>query len=303
MNAEYLRDPIIARYRTYLLLERSYSNNTEVSYIEDLSKFLNYLADAKIGYLDVTLDVLRDFLIELNDLGISQRSTARIISGIRSFYKFLLMENLLNDDPTELLESPKLARKLPDVLSLQEINEIIDGIDVSDCLGQRNRAILETLYSCGLRVSELVDLRISKTYPSEQYLVVIGKGNKQRIVPMSPKCIKEIQLWTEYRSNMKIQKGSEDHVFINRRGAKMTRNMVFYIVKDAVEKAGIEKTVSPHTFRHSFATHLLEGGANLRAIQEMLGHESILTTEIYTHIDTQRMREEILMCHPRNIKK
>lgn len=301
MNADkYLTDKIVSKYRSYLLLERSYSNHTEVSYLDDLSKFLDYLSEANISYLEVTLDILRDFLIELNELGIAPRSIARIISGIRSFYKFLLLEDVLKDDPTELLESPKLARKLPEVLTLPEIDAIIDGIDVSDDLGQRNRAMLETLYSCGLRVSELVNLRISNIYMNEQFLSVIGKGNKQRLVPISPKAIKEIRLWMEYRSNMEIKKGHEDFLFLNRRGAQLTRVMVFYIVKEAAKSAGVNKEISPHTFRHSFATHLLEGGANLRAIQEMLGHESILTTEIYTHVDTQRLREEILICHPRN---
>lgn len=301
MNAEkYLEDPVVAKYCSYLMLERSYSDNTELSYLNDLSKLLDYLSDAHISYTDASYEILQDFLIDLSELGIAQRSQARIISGIKSFYKFLLAEQLIEVDPTEMLSSPKLSRHLPNVLTIDEVNAIIDSVDLSDPLGHRNRAMLETLYSCGLRVSELVNLQISNLYLNEEYISVIGKGNKQRLVPISPKAIHEIQNWLKDRATFPVDKSSSDIVFLNRRGKKLTRVMVFYIVKTHAEKAGVVKEISPHTFRHSFATHLLEGGANLRAIQEMLGHESILTTEIYSHIDMQRLREEVIQFHPRN---
>lgn len=301
MNADkYLEDPVIAQYKSYLMLERSFSENTELSYLEDLSKLIDYLFDAHISYLEASSEVLQDFLIDISEIGIAQRSQARIISGIKSFYKFLLAENLIEIDPTELISSPKLPRHLPNVLTLDEINAIINSVDLSDPLGHRNRAILETLYSCGLRVSELVNLKISNLFLQEEYISVVGKGNKQRLVPISPKAIHEIQNWIKDRNHLVIEKGNEDFLFLNRRGKKLTRVMIFYIVKEHAEKANVLKEISPHTFRHSFATHLLEGGANLRAIQEMLGHESILTTEIYSHIDMQRLREEVIQFHPRN---
>lgn len=301
MNADkYLEDPVIAQYKSYLMLERSFSENTEISYLEDLSKLIDYLSDAHISYLEASSEVLQDFLIDISEIGIAQRSQARIISGIKSFYKFLLAENLIEIDPTELISSPKLPRHLPNVLTLDEINAIINSVDLSDPLGHRNRAILETLYSCGLRVSELVNLKISNLFLQEEYISVVGKGNKQRLVPISPKAIHEIQNWIKDRNHLVIEKGNEDFLFLNRRGKKLTRVMIFYIVKEYAEKANVLKEISPHTFRHSFATHLLEGGANLRAIQEMLGHESILTTEIYSHIDMQRLREEVIQFHPRN---
>ncbi len=301
MNVDsYMSDPVVSKYHSYLMLERSFSSNTEASYMEDLSKLLDYLSDAHINYVDATYEILQDFLVDLSDLGICLRSQARIISGIKSFYRFLITERLIEKDPTEFLSSPKLPRHLPNVLTLDEINAIIDSVDVSEPQGQRNRAILETMYSCGLRVSEVVNLQLSNLYLDHEYIAVVGKGNKQRLVPISPKAIKEIRYWLLDRNMIEVQKGHEDYVFLNRRGKQLTRVMIFYIVKEHAKQAGVTKEISPHTFRHSFATHLLEGGANLRAIQEMLGHESILTTEIYTHIDMQRLREEILIHHPRN---
>lgn len=299
----FLDDPVIANYQIYLSLERSFSSNTISSYMEDLAKLLSYLSEAHISYKEVDYDVLFDFLVELSELGISSRSQARIISGLKSFYHFLLLEKLIEDDPTDLLELPKLSQHLPEVLNLDEINSILAQADISDPLGVRNKAIIETLYSCGLRVSELTELLLSNIYFEEKYLVVIGKGNKQRLVPLSPQAISNILSWLPHRSELPIQKGHEDYLFLNRRGKKLTRVMVFTIVKNLVEQAGVKKSVSPHTFRHSFATHLLEGGANLRAIQEMLGHKSVLTTEIYTHLSIHYLREEITEYHPRNKRK
>lgn len=299
----FLDDPVIANYQIYLRLERSFSPNTISGYMEDLAKLLSYLSEAHISYKEVDYDVLFDFLVELSELGISSRSQARIISGLKSFYHFLLLEKLIEDDPTDLLELPKLSQHLPEVLNLDEINSILAQADITDPLGVRNKAIIETLYSCGLRVSELTELLLSNIYFEEKYLVVIGKGNKQRLVPLSPQAISNILLWLPHRSELPIQKGHEDYLFLNRRGKKLTRVMVFTIVKNLVEQAGVKKSVSPHTFRHSFATHLLEGGANLRAIQEMLGHKSVLTTEIYTHLSIHYLREEITEYHPRNKRK
>ncbi|HOI27939.1 MAG TPA: site-specific tyrosine recombinase XerD [Paludibacteraceae bacterium] len=296
----YLKDPMVKGYQSYLKLERSLSLNTLDAYLEDLAKLLDYLQDAHINYLDVQLEHLQDFLIDLCDIGIGSRSQARVISGIKSFYKYLLLSNQITDDPTELLETPKIGRKLPEVLTVQEIDSIISTIDLSQPQGHRNKAILETLYSCGLRVSELVNLQISNVYFNEFFLSVVGKGSKQRLVPMSESACKAMQLWLVDRNTLGVKKGNEDYMFLNRRGTKLSRIMIFNIIKQHAEMAGIEKSISPHTFRHSFATHLLEGGANLRAIQEMLGHESILTTEIYTHIDMNRLRSEILRFHPRN---
>lgn len=301
MNIDpFLADRIVAGYRTYLLLERGLSENTALAYLEDLSKLLVYLEDAHMNYLSVDLDVLRDFLVDLSDLGICGRSQARIISGIKSFYHYLVLDGKLEDDPTELLESPKIGLKLPEVLTLGEIDAILQSIDVSTPLGQRNRAMLEVLYSCGLRVSELVNLQISNLFLKDEYISVVGKGNKQRLVPISRCAIKEVNLWMQDRWTIVPKKGEEDVLFLNRRGGRLTRNMVFMLVKQYAEMAGIRKEISPHTFRHSFATHLLEGGANLRAIQEMLGHKSILTTEIYTHVDMNLLREQVNHFHPMN---
>jgi integrase/recombinase XerD len=301
MNIDsYLKDPIIRNYNVYLKLERALSGNTVDAYLEDISKLLDYLGEIKLNYQHVTLNDLQQFLIFLNELGIGSRSQARIISGLKSFYKFLILEEILKEDPTELLETPKIGRKLPEVLSLDEINDILCAIDLSSPQGHRNKAILEVLYSCGLRVSELTNLLISNLYFKDQYIVVTGKGNKQRLVPMSDVAIKEINIWLNDRNKMDIKKGNEDFLFLNRRGSKLSRIMVFNIIKEHAKLAGVRKNISPHTFRHSFATHLLEGGANLRAIQEMLGHESILTTEIYTHMDMNLLRSEIIRFHPRN---
>jgi integrase/recombinase XerD len=303
MNIDsYLKDPVIRNYKTYLKLERSLSKNTTDAYLEDISKLLDYLAGIPLNYPKVTLGDLQQFLIFLNELGIGSRSQARIISGLKSFYKYLVLEDIIREDPTELLETSKIGQKLPEVLSLDEINSILDSIDLSTPQGHRNKAMLEVLYSCGLRVSELTNLLISSLYFKDQYLVVTGKGNKQRLVPMSSTAIKEIQMWMSDRNGIEIKKGNEDFLFLNRRGSKLSRVMVFNIIKEHARLAGIQKNISPHTFRHSFATHLLEGGANLRAIQEMLGHESILTTEIYTHMDMNLLRSEIIRFHPRNKK-
>ncbi len=292
---------LILKYRQYLLLEKSLSENTLDAYMHDLSKLLTYLVERDIDVFDVTLDDLYSFIAGLHDK-VTARSQARVISGIKSFYRFLIMDDYIKSDPTELLETPQVGMKLPDVLSVQEIDAIISGIDLSKKEGQRNRAILETLYSCGLRVSELVNLKLSDLYFDEGFIKVEGKGSKQRLVPISPRAVKEITYYFTDRNLLTIKKGNEDFTFLSRRGTKLSRIMVFHIIKEESDKAGITKNVSPHTFRHSFATHLLEGGANLRAIQSMLGHESISTTEIYTHIDREMLRSEILEHHPRNIK-
>lgn len=292
---------LILKYKQYLLLEKSLSENTLDAYMHDLSKLLTYLVERDIDVFDVTLDDLYSFIAGLHDK-VTARSQARVISGIKSFYRFLIMDDYIKSDPTELLETPQVGMKLPDVLSVQEIDAIISGIDLSKKEGQRNRAILETLYSCGLRVSELVNLKLSDLYFDEGFIKVEGKGSKQRLVPISPRAVKEITYYFTDRNLLTIKKGNEDFTFLSRRGTKLSRIMVFHIIKEESDKAGITKNVSPHTFRHSFATHLLEGGANLRAIQSMLGHESISTTEIYTHIDREMLRSEILEHHPRNIK-
>lgn len=292
---------LILKYKQYLLLEKSLSENTLDAYMHDLSKLLTYLVGRDIDVFDVTLDDLYSFIAGLHDK-VAARSQARVISGIKSFYRFLIMDDYIKSDPTELLETPQVGMKLPDVLSVQEIDAIISGIDLSKKEGQRNRAILETLYSCGLRVSELVNLKLSDLYFDEGFIKVEGKGSKQRLVPISPRAVKEITYYFTDRNLLTIKKGNEDFTFLSRRGTKLSRIMVFHIIKEESDKAGITKNVSPHTFRHSFATHLLEGGANLRAIQSMLGHESISTTEIYTHIDREMLRSEILEHHPRNIK-
>ena len=289
------------RFLAYLTLEKGMSQNTAQAYSDDVDKLTRYLADAGIGIEHATTDDLERFVCTLLDVGIQPRSQARIISGVKGFYKFLRLEGYMDTDPTELLPTPKIGRHLPEVLTIAEIDAMIDCIDMSKPEGQRNRAIIETLYGCGLRVSELVSLKLSQLYMEERYVVVQGKGNKQRLVPISPVAIEQIGLYLEQtRSHQVPKKGSEDILFLNRRGAMLTRQMIFHIVKQLCELAGIRKVISPHTLRHSFATHLLEGGANLRAIQQMLGHESITTTEIYVHIDRTRLRDEILKYHPRN---
>jgi integrase/recombinase XerD len=295
---------ILRRYNQYLQLEKSLSPNTLEAYQNDLNHLLEFLQEKNLCYKNVTIEDLQHFCAVLIDLGISARSLARTLSGLRSFYRFLLLEGEVENDPTELLEGPKISRHIPDVLTVEEIDRMISCIDLSKQEAQRNRAILEVLYSCGLRVSELCQLKLSSLYLDEGFIRVEGKGNKERLVPISEKAIKELNFWFSERVHIPIKPGNEDYVFVSfRRGGALTRVMVFYIIKELAERAGIHKSISPHTFRHSFATHLLEGGANLRAIQSMLGHESIGTTEIYTHIDTARIREEILNHHPRNINK
>ncbi len=293
---------IIRKYQQYLKLEKSLSKNTLDAYMTDLDKLRNFLQSENIEISDVCLDDLERFSAGLHDIGIHPRSQARIISGIKSFFHFLIMADYLEADPSELLEGPKIGLKLPEVLTVEEIDSIIAAIDLSKNEGQRNRAILETLYSCGLRVSELTNLKLSDLYFDEGFIKVEGKGSKQRLVPISPRAIKEIKLYFTDRNRGKIKKEYEDYVFLARWGKNISRIMVFHLIKELAQTAGITKNISPHTFRHSFATHLLEGGANLRAIQCMLGHESIATTEIYTHIDRNMLRSEIIEHHPRNIK-
>ena len=293
---------IIRKYQQYLKLEKSLSKNTLDAYMTDLDKLLNFLQSENIEISDICLDDLERFSAGLHDIGIHTRSQARIISDIKSFFHFLIMADYLEADPSELLEGPKIGLKLPEVLTVEEIDSIIAAIDLSKNEGQRNRAILETLYSCGLRVSELTNLKLSDLYFDEGFIKVEGKGSKQRLVPISPRAIKEIKLYFTDRNRGKIKKEYEDYVFLARWGKNISRIMVFHLIKELAQTAGITKNISPHTFRHSFATHLLEGGANLRAIQCMLGHESIATTEIYTHIDRNMLRSEIIEHHPRNIK-
>lgn len=303
MNKQEVDKQIIIKYRQYLKLEKSLSENTVMAYASDLDKLIQYLEEENINIMDVSLDDLENFAADLRDIGIHPRSQARILSGIRSFFHFLLIEDYIQQDPSELLESPQIGKHLPDILSVEEIDNLINAIDRSTKEGQRNCAILETLYSCGLRVSELCNLRISDLYLDEGFIKVEGKGSKQRLVPISPKAIKEIKNYFLTRSDGLIKPEFEDYVFISRFGKNISRIMVFHIIKELADKIGLKKSISPHTFRHSFATHLLEGGANLRAIQSMLGHESIGTTEIYTHIDRVRLRDEIINHHPRNNKK
>lgn len=289
-------------FRTYLLLERSLSANTLDAYISDVEKFVRYLEIEKIERLplQVRQEDLEQFIHWANRLGLEASSQARLISGLRAFYKFLLVEDLLDDDPTELLEGPRLRRKIPEVLSVHEIRQMLESIDLSEPQGLRNRAILETLYACGLRVSELVNLRLTNLFLSAGFIKVLGKNNKERLVPIGSDAVKYLEQYLEHdRSRMEIKHGQENYVFLNRRGAHLTRVMVFYIIKELAQKAGIHKTISPHTFRHSFATHLVEGGADLKAVQDMLGHESITTTEIYTHLDTEYLKETIYLFHPR----
>ena len=289
------------RFLGHLTLEKGMSRNTAQAYSDDVDKLTRYLADAGVAVDHATTDDLERFLCTLQDVGIQPRSQARIISGVKSFYKFLCLEGFMDKNPTELLLTPKIGRHLPEVLTVAEIDRMIAAIDMSKAEGQRNRAIIEVLYGCGLRVSELVTLRLSQLFMEERYMIIQGKGNKQRLVPVSPVAIEQITLYLDQtRTHQVAQRGSEDILFLNRRGAMLTRQMIFHIIKQLCELAGIRKVISPHTLRHSFATHLLEGGANLRAIQQMLGHESITTTEIYVHIDRTRLRDEILAHHPRN---
>lgn len=292
---------IIGKYRRYMKLERNYSENTLDAYMSDLQKLLDYVGSEGLHVLDVKLDDLRNFVAALVDIGISARSQSRILSGVRTFYTFLILDGYIEDDPTELLEWPKIGEHLPEVLSVEEVDRLEQACDLSKWEGQRNRTIIEVLFSCGLRVSELINLRLSDLFLNEKFIRVMGKGKKERLVPISESAVKELQYWFMDRNLMKIKPGEEDFVFLNRRGGHLTRMMIFTIVRRLAEAAGIEKTISPHTLRHSFATALLEGGANLRAIQDMLGHERISTTQIYTHIDMHTLREEILEHHPRNL--
>ncbi|MBO6145014.1 MAG: tyrosine recombinase XerD [Prevotella sp.] len=294
---------IVRAYRRYLKLQRGYSPNTLDAYERDLLKLLNYLEQTDKYLLDVQLEDLQHFAAGLHDIGINARSQCRILSGVRSFYRFLHEDGYRTDDPTELLESPVLGEHLPEVLSTEEVDMLKDSIDVSKWEGHRNRAIIEVLFSCGLRVSELVNLKLSDLYPDERYVRVFGKGSKERLVPISPKALEELDNWYACRKLMTIKPGEEDYVFLNRRGAHLTRTMILIMIKQQAEAAGIQKTISPHTLRHSFATALLEGGADLRVIQALLGHESIGTTEIYTHLDMTTLRQQILEHHPRNMKK
>ena len=294
---------IIDKYKTWLRLEKSLSANSIEAYLTDLDKLIRFVESEGKDFATISYQDLQQFVAQLRDIGIHPRSQARIISGIKSFYRFLLLDEYMTADPTELLESPKIGLKLPEVLTINEINDILDTIDLSLPEGQRNRAMLEVLYSCGLRVSELISLRYSDVYFDEGFIRVEGKGSKQRLVPISETAIREIKNYLLDRNLMVVKKGFEDILFLSRRGTALSRIMVFHIIKQQTEMAGVHKNVSPHTFRHSFATHLLEGGANLRAIQEMLGHEKITTTEIYTHIDRQFLRKEILEHHPRSRRR
>jgi len=295
-------DEQINNFRTYLLLEKALSENSIEAYMRDITGLAKSAKQNSPEKFPETVDLnfLSRYLEELYKLGISARSQARIISGIKAFYKFLLLEDLIDDDPTSLLETPRLASKLPTVLSVEEIDQLLSAIDLSKDEGHRNKAMIETLYSCGLRVSELVGLKISDCHFKDGYITVFGKGSKERIVPIGEKAIKEISYYTKhYRANLKIHPDFENILFLNRRGKQLTRVMIFTIIKDLAKKIELKKNISPHTFRHSFATHLLDGGADLRAIQEMLGHESIITTEIYTHLDKEFLRDTIIQFHPR----
>ncbi len=291
----------IIEFKSYLKIERSLSDNTIDSYLRDVRKLSGFSHEKNLNELQITKTEVKEFIAVINKEGISARSQSRIISGIKAFYKYLILEDYLKVNPTELIESPKIGMKLPDTLSVIEIDSLISAIDLSHPQGERNRAILEVLYSCGLRVSELTNLKLSNIRFKEGYVKVVGKGNKERFAPIGGVAIKFLKIYLkEIRTHQDIKKGSEDIVFLNRRGKQLTRVMIFTIIKDLATKIGMKKRISPHTFRHSFATHLIEGGADLRAIQEMLGHESITTTEIYTHLDREYLREAIIQFHPRS---
>ncbi len=297
-------DRNIKDFVSYLKIEKGLAENSVAAYKNDVLKLKEFAAPLQIPPNGIQFDHLKEFVSELYDLGLSPRSQSRIISGIKQFFNYLILEDEIKADPSELLEMPSIGRKLPEVLSVDEIDQLIGAVDLSKKEGHRNKAILETLYSCGLRVSELVNLQFEDIFFNEGFIRVIGKGNKQRLVPVSDSVEKEITLYSEtIRKHQTIQKGHESYVFLNRRGAKLTRVMIFTIIKKLADEINLKKNISPHTFRHSFATHLLEGGANLRAIQEMLGHESILTTEIYTHLDQNFLKEAIISHHPRNNQK
>ncbi len=293
----------IQGFKSFLALEKSLSKNSIDAYLHDVNMVIQFLEYKKydFGPKDIQLKHLQEFLKWITELGMSPGTQARVISGIKGFYKYLLLENVLSADPTALLEAPRLGRKLPDILNVDDINNIIDAIDLSKPEGARNKAMLETLYSCGLRVSELINLKISNLYFNDGFVKVIGKGDKERLVPIGSAAVKQINIYkNEVRSHDTPKKDNEDFLFLNRRGAKLSRIMVFIIIKDLAQKINMKKHISPHTFRHSFATHLIEGGADLRAVQEMLGHESITTTEIYTHLDREYLRQAIIQFHPRS---
>ncbi len=291
----------ITEFVSFLKIEKGLSSNSIIAYQNDVEKLASYCQEQKINIKEVEYTHLKSFVTELYDLGLSARSQARIISGIKQFFSYLLLENLITQDPSSLLEQPKLGRKLPEVLSIEEVDLLIGAVNLNSHEGSRNRAMLEVLYSCGLRVSELVNLKFTDLFYDEGFVRVIGKGNKERLVPLSESVGVEISTYQEkMRSKLDVKDGHENFIFLNRRGRQLTRVMVFIIIKDLAAKINLTKSISPHTFRHSFATHLIEGGANLRAIQEMLGHESIITTEIYTHLDQSFLKEAILSYHPRN---
>lgn len=289
---------LLQRFTDYLLLERSLSANTRIAYRRDVCHLIEFLNQNNIRIRNVRLEDMHTFAAFLGDLGISARSLARVLAGVRSFYNFLEMENEIESSPADLLDTPRIPATLPEVLSLEEIEAMIGAIDPTKNEAIRNRAIIEMLYGSGLRVSELTELRLHNYHPDEQLVLILGKGGKERLVPLSPTAIDATSIYLEQRKDLPQKHGFEDYLFLNRRGRSLTRIMIFYIVRDLAEAAGIRKKISPHTLRHSFATHLLEGGANLRAIQEMLGHASLSTTEIYTHVDARRLREELLRCHP-----
>lgn len=293
----------IKGFQAYLKLERSLSEHSIEAYTRDIEKLYQFaeIQPEKLSPDKITLNHLRLFIEWVNELGMLPSSQARILSGLKSFYKYLLMEDMIKSDPSELLESPKIQRKLPDTLNINEINKLIEAIDVSKPEGARNKAILEVLYGCGLRVSELTELKLSNLYLDIEFIKVVGKGSKERLVPIGGSAVKALKIWIEnIRVHIPIKKGEEDLVFLNRRGTRLSRIYIFLVVKELAEITGINKTISPHTFRHSFATHLVEGGADLRAVQEMLGHESITTTEIYTHLDREYLKGTIIQYHPRS---
>jgi integrase/recombinase XerD len=292
----------IKGFKSFLTLEKSLSINSIEAYLRDINKLVEYIELNKLNLnvQDIEYNHLKDFISWINKIGLGTNSQARIISGIKAFYKYLLIEDLITKNPTELLESPKIGRKLPDVLSINEINNIISAIDLSREGGERNKAIIETLYGCGLRVTELINLKISNIYFNEGFIRIIGKGDKERLAPIGQIALKQIKIYLNtIRVHQTIETGNEDILFLNKRGSKLSRVMIFMIIKELVERCGIKKKISPHTFRHSFATHLVDGGANLRAVQEMLGHESITTTEIYTHLDRAYLQSAIQQYHPR----
>ena len=291
----------IKEFKYYLKVERSLADNSVNAYIRDIRKLADFCSKIKVDELNISVNEIREFIADLNSKNISARSQARIISGVKAFFKYLIIEDYITNDPTMLIENPKIGLKLPEVLTIDEIELIISSIDLSNKQGERNRAILETLYSCGLRVTELINLKISNINFKEGYIKVIGKGDKERLTPIGSNALKYISIYVnEVRIHQKISKNHEDFVFLNNRGSKLSRVMIFTFIKRIVDKVGIKKKVSPHTFRHSFATHLIEGGADLRAVQEMLGHESITTTEIYTHLDRDYLRSNIMQFHPRS---